>query len=52
MPCTGTRIHVQRSGEIQNFRLIKEYRYDHMSKEFYVIGLVGKRGEETFEDLI
>jgi len=52
MPCTGTRTHVSSSGKIENFRLIKEYRYDHMSKEFYVIGLVGKRGEETFEDLI
>jgi len=52
MPCTGTRTHVSSSGKIENFRLIKEYRYDQMSKEYYVIGLVGKRGEDAFEDLI
>lgn len=52
MPCTGTRTHVSSTGKIENFRLIKEYRYDHISKEYYVIGLVGKRGEEAFEDLI
>ncbi len=52
MPCTGTRTHVKSSGQIENFRLIKEYRYDQMSREYYVIGLVGKRGEEAFEDLI
>ncbi|HPW18966.1 MAG TPA: alanine-tRNA synthetase second additional domain-containing protein [Candidatus Aminicenantes bacterium] len=52
MPCTGTRTHVTSSGKIENFRLLKEYRYDHISKEYYVIGLVGKRGEEPFEDLI
>jgi len=51
-PCTGTRTHVSSSGKIENFRLVKEYRYDHMSKEYYVIGLVGKRGEDAFEDLI
>ena len=52
MPCTGTRTHVSSSGKIENFRLIKEFRYDHLSKEYYVIGLVGKRGEQAFEDLI
>jgi len=51
-PCTGTRTHVRTSGQIENFRLVKEYRYDHITKEYYVIGLVGKRGEEAFEDLI
>jgi hypothetical protein len=52
MPCTGTRTHVSSTGKIENFRLLKEYRYDQMSKEYYVIGLVGKRGEDAFEDLI
>jgi hypothetical protein len=52
MPCTGTRTHVSSSGKIENFRLLKEFRYDHISKEYYVIGLVGKRGEGAFEDLI
>jgi len=52
MPCTGTRTHVSSSGKIENFRLIKEYRYDQISQEYYVIGLVGRRGEEAFEDLI
>ena len=52
VPCTGTRTHVRSSGKIENFRLIKEYRYDQISKEYYVIGLIGKRGEDALEDLI
>ena len=44
VPCTGTRTHVHSSGKIENFRLIKEYRYDQISKEYYVIGLVGQEG--------
>jgi hypothetical protein len=52
LPCTGARTHVTSTGKIENFRLLKEFHYDYMSKEYYVVGLVGKRGEDIFEDLI
>jgi hypothetical protein len=41
IPCTGTRTHVQHTGQIQNFRLWKNYSYHPMLKEFMLIGIVG-----------
>ncbi|MGE4283848.1 MAG: alanine-tRNA synthetase second additional domain-containing protein [Clostridia bacterium] len=40
--CTGPRIHVRNSGEIENFRLLKEYKYDPISKVYNLVGLVGE----------
>lgn len=50
--CTGVRTHVKRTGEIENFRLIKEIRHDELSGEHLIIGLVGKREPAGFEDLV
>ncbi len=52
MPCTGTRTHVRSSGQIEDFRLLKEYRFDYRTKEYYIVGLVGKRSRAGFEDLM
>ena len=41
-PCTGPRIHVGRTGEIQGFRLLKEFKWDPVNKLFYLVGLVGE----------
>lgn len=41
-PCTGPRIHVKSSGEIENFRLVKEYIYNPISKVYSLVGTVGK----------
>lgn len=40
-PCTGPRIHVRRTGEIQGFYLLKEFRWDSVHEKFYLAGHVG-----------
>lgn len=39
--CSGPRIHVRSTGEIANFRLIKDYLYDSLLGEYSIVGLVG-----------
>lgn len=41
-PCSGPRIHVQRTGEIKNFRLLKEFRWDSVLEKFFMAGHVGE----------
>jgi hypothetical protein len=52
MPCTGTRTHVTSSGKIENFRLIKDFKYDPISKEHLLIGLIGRKTIVGFEDMV
>lgn len=40
--CTGKRIHVPSSRRIENFRLMKRFKYDPLSQEHFIVGLVGK----------
>jgi hypothetical protein len=40
-PCTGPRIHVARSSEIEGFRLARELSYDTMTDAYCVVGFVG-----------
>ncbi len=39
--CTGPRIHVKNTDEIDNFRLVHEYKFDNKTKTYLIIGLVG-----------
>ena len=39
--CTGTRTHVKSTGQIENFRLFKEYRFDPISRDYLLVGRVG-----------
>ncbi|QUI22613.1 alanine-tRNA synthetase second additional domain-containing protein [Vallitalea pronyensis] len=39
--CTGPRIHLKNSGEIENFQLVKELKYSPMTKLYALIGIVG-----------
>ena len=39
--CTGPRIHVKRSGDIQNFRLNKSFIFDEMNDVYCLVGQVG-----------
>ena len=50
-PCTGPRIHVRSTGEIHNFRLLKEVFYDPMKNKYLVIGLVGERWDKSTSGL-
>lgn len=40
--CTGPRLHVCRTGDIKGYRLLKEYRWDPISKLHVLAGLVGE----------
>lgn len=39
--CSGPRTHVKNTEDIENFRLLYEYKYDPKTKSFLIIGLVG-----------
>lgn len=45
-PCTGPRIHLNRSGEITGFRLLKEVRLDPIQNLYAIIGMVGAESDE------
>ncbi|MCL2215512.1 MAG: alanine-tRNA synthetase second additional domain-containing protein [Defluviitaleaceae bacterium] len=44
--CAGPRIHVRSTGEIENFRLMKEIFHDPMRGEYLLVGLVGEQEYE------
>ncbi|MBL8027406.1 MAG: alanine-tRNA synthetase second additional domain-containing protein [Fibrobacteres bacterium] len=52
MSCTGIRTHVKSSGQIRNFRLRKEFMYDHLNKEWLLVGRVGGDEVVSFESLM
>lgn len=41
MHCTGPRIHVNNTGEIENFRMLKDLRYDRQTNLYFLTGFVG-----------
>jgi len=41
--CTGPRIHVRNTSEIENFNLLKEFKYDRSIDLYSLVGTVGKR---------
>lgn len=46
--CTSPRLHVSSAGKIENFSLMKNFKYDPMSQKYLLVGLVGRRsGDET-----
>ncbi len=49
--CTGPRIHVANTSEIEGFRLLDEIQYDRQSELYFVTGLVGKERFERLDDL-
>jgi hypothetical protein len=51
MLCTGPRTHIKSSGQIENFRLMKELMYDQLHKEFLLVGTVGTREAAGLEDI-
>lgn len=49
--CTGPRTHVKSSGQIENFRLIKEYKHNFITNEFMLVGVVGGKETAGYEDI-
>lgn len=49
--CTGTRTHVKRSGQVENFRLLKEFRYHPIFREYMLVGTVGSHEPAGYEEI-
>ena len=49
--CTGPRIHVARTGQIENFRLMHHLIYDRFKRRYLLVGCVGEGAEEIIEKL-
>jgi hypothetical protein len=49
--CTGPRIHVSRTGQIENFHLLHHFIYNRFSGRYLLVGCVGKNAEKNLERL-
>ncbi len=49
--CTGPRMHVSSTGEIENLHYLRGTLYDELSKSYLLVGLLGKAGSENIRDL-
>jgi len=49
--CTGPRIHVSSTGEIEEFKLLDHILFDPYDNCYLVVGLVGEEGQTIDEDL-
>jgi hypothetical protein len=50
VPCSGPRLHVKNTSEIEKFRLLDDFTYDRLSGAYSLVGLVGSDAEDN-EDL-
>jgi hypothetical protein len=51
IPCTGTRTHVKHSGQIEDFRLLKEFRFHPLTREHMLVGIVGTHEPAGYEEI-
>ncbi len=49
--CTGTRTHVKHTGQIENFRLLKEFPYHPIFHEYMLVGTVGSHEPAGYEEI-
>ncbi len=42
-PCTGPRIHVARTGQIRDFRLLYRFLHDKRNNRYLLVGCIGER---------
>lgn len=49
--CTGPRMHMARTGEIENFRVLPDIKYDPLSEKFMLVGLIGPSNGYDARDL-
>lgn len=49
--CTGPRIHVSHTGQIQNFHLLHHFIYDRFSRRYLLVGCVGQNAEKNLQKL-
>ena len=49
--CTGPRVHVHRTGQIENFRLMDHFIYDRFKRRYLLVGCVGEKTDELLMKL-
>lgn len=49
--CTGPRIHLKNTADIEHFHLVKELRYNPMTKCYALIGIIGIEEEINISEL-
>ena len=49
--CDGPRVHVHRTGQIQNFHLMHHFIYDKFKRRYLMIGCVGEHAEDLLKSL-
>ena len=49
--CTGPRVHVHRTGQIENFRLMDHFIYDRFKRRYLLVGCVGEKSDELLKKL-
>ena len=49
--CTGPRIHVTHTGEIEEFHLLHHFIYNRFSNKYLLVGCVGKNAVENLQKL-
>ena len=49
--CDGPRVHVHRTGQIENFRLMHHFIYDRFHRQYLLVGCVGEKSDELLKKL-
>ena len=49
--CTGPRIHVSNTGQIENFHILHHFIYDRFSRRYLLVGCVGENAETNLKKL-
>lgn len=49
--CSGPRVHVRRTGQIENFHLLDHFIYDRFKRRYLLVGCVGEGAEELLKKL-
>ena len=49
--CTGPRTHVRTTRQIEAFRLLKEFKFNYLTNEYMLVGMVGYQEIAGFEDI-
>ena len=49
--CDGPRVHVHRTGQVEDFRLMNHFIYDRFKKRYLLVGCVGEKSDELLEKL-
>ena len=48
--CTGCRTHIKRTSEIKNFRLWREWKYNAITEQYLLVGMIGQDETAGFEN--